>query len=480
MERKKRGGNKMEKFNPADSSGATHTERFKKPGLIKPDGTTYIPHQPNPVTGKTLDVTDFGAIPDDDDHDDVPAIWAAIEAAEAGDEVYFPNGMYQLKETMPDDPATHFHLKSKVNLRGESEHGVQLVSHLDMNEILYCKVMTSYGESDVTISNLTITSMFNGSYSTNPRENNPGRGGPAYVIFLTDHNGTPSSRFTIDQVTIEKYQRMGVVFEKSNRNIVQNCTMRKTTDVGGGGAGYGVSIQGEPQVDRHGYANDTYFNIVRNNTFEGPYIRHGTLIQYFAHNNLVQGNKYKDNVLDAIDLHGQREYLNEVCHNTIDGVLQGGIGVGNTGGTPPNNHSASGAGNYIHHNTLTNTRDGIFVLMGSPHTVIENNTIMNTTGPENAKGIYLLNAPGTIVRGNKILHNTAPGFWAIYQAEDFGDKKNDGIGAGIPDHITITDNKLVGNTNGIRIEAGTRLTLENNHIEKSIEVDYVNLVENTE
>lgn len=72
--------------------------------------------------------------------------------------------------------------------------------------------------------------------------------------------------------------------------------------------------------------------MVEDSTFEGPYLRHGALIQFVAHNNVLRGNTFNGTKLDAIDLHGELEYLNEISGNVITDVLTGaGIGLGNTG-----------------------------------------------------------------------------------------------------------------------------------------------------
>ncbi|MFB5662802.1 right-handed parallel beta-helix repeat-containing protein [Alteribacillus sp. HJP-4] len=467
----------VEELEAVDPGPDPDAEPFTKAGLYFPDSTEYSPHEPNPVTGETINVIDYGADPENNDHDDTPAINAAIEAANPGDEVYFPNGTYHLRSTTENDFTSNLYLKNEVNLRGETEENVELVSHFDVDEVPSSKVMTAYANHDIMISDLTITSTFDGSYSDDPGQNNPERGGPAYGIFVAGSAGQPSYHLTIDKVTVEKFQRMGIRFEKSNRNIVSNSTFKNATDVGGGGAGYGVGIQGIQGVNRLGHSDDTYFNLVAGSHFEGPYMRHGTLIQNFAHNNLVEDNTYTDNIHDAIDLHGQGEYLNKISHNKLDGVPRGGIGVGNTGGTPPNSHSASGAGNVIHGNHLKDTRDGITVIMGSPDTVIENNKIMNTKHPENARGIYLKNAPGTIVENNKIINNKGAGFWGILITEDAGDTNNDNKGAGTPEDIKLKENKIIGNTNGMKIEDGRNIFIQNNNIRNNIEENYVNLIE---
>jgi hypothetical protein len=47
-------------------------------GLRNPDGTPHVTPPPHAVTGKTLDVTKFGADPADSAADDRPAIEAAL------------------------------------------------------------------------------------------------------------------------------------------------------------------------------------------------------------------------------------------------------------------------------------------------------------------------------------------------------------------------------------------------------------------
>lgn len=72
-------------------------------------------HTPHQVTGATLNVLDFGADPADNAQDDRIAIQNAIDAATAGDEVFIPNGVYNLV-TSPDG-FINLKLKSGVNLR---------------------------------------------------------------------------------------------------------------------------------------------------------------------------------------------------------------------------------------------------------------------------------------------------------------------------------------------------------------------------
>ena len=154
----------------------------------------------------------------------------------------------------------------------------------------------------------------------------------------------------VDGVIVEKFRRSGVRIAMAQENVVRNSIFRNATCLGGGGAGYGVCIQGETHdVDTTDTILDTRFNVVEDCTFEGPYLRHGVLIQYYAHNNLVHHNTLKDILLDSIDLHGEDEYSNEICHNEIFNTRRGAaVGLGNTGAT----HDATGRNNFIHDNLI--------------------------------------------------------------------------------------------------------------------------------
>ncbi|MNQ91275.1 Cadherin-like beta sandwich domain protein [compost metagenome] len=258
---------------------------------------------------------------------------------------------------------------------------------------------------------------------------------------------------------------MAIRIENSHDVVVRHSTFRNATDLGGGGAGYGTSIQGMPKVDRLGFDNDTYWNVVEDSTFEGPYLRHGSLIQNVAHNNVLRNNHYINTKLDAIDLHGELEYLNDVYGNTIENIWTGGgVGLGNTGGTAPSNHSKSGPNNHIHDNVIRNSREGVVVSMGTPDTLIENNIIENTTSVENAVGINILNGPGTRILHNIIRNNTATNYWGILLEYDRGDQNANFIGAGDPQNVQIEGNILTGNANGIQLQAGSNIQVIKNQL----------------
>ncbi len=429
--------------------------KYTAPGFVNPDLTKHTVHTPNAVTGKTINVADYNADLTDSKNNDLDAIKNAIKDAKAGDEVYLPNGVYNLTTK---DTYTVL-LKSGVNVRGESKEDTIIICNSADGKTYPDSIFKSLGQNNIKISDLTFTSDFKGDYTTDPNSNNSVFS-PKYMIQIEDDSlAKPSFNITIDNVLFENFRTQAVRISKSRDCVVKNSTFRNATDVGAGGAGYAVAIQGEGwEKDRLGFENDSRYNLVENCSFEGPYLRHGVLIQYYSHNNLVRNNKFDANVLDAIDLHGEDEYLNEITGNTLTNIVTGGaIGVGNTGAT----HDKAGEGNYIHGNTIINCREGIKVYQGSSGTIIENNTITNDS-VKDAKGIYLIGAPNTVVKDNKIVGNTAEGFVAIQLSEE---KLKEGVGQ--PDGTIITGNTATGNTSGLVIDAGTNLTITNNVIENN-------------
>jgi LPXTG-motif cell wall-anchored protein len=439
---------------------------FMYPGFVDQEGKEHPVYEPNRTPIKILDVTKapYNTIPNDG-KDDAAAIQQAINDAAKipGTEVYLPNGTYEL--LIPQNVDVFIQLKSGVNLRGESQNEVILLADASKLTASTTRVIKGFGVKNILISNMTITTIKpeGGKYSTDTKNTNPNIFGVDNTIQLGLTGTTPSENIVIENVNIEHFKKAGVRIEKSHDVVVRNANFKNATTVAGGGQGYGVVIQGTPKLPDHlGKPDDTYYNLVENCSFVGPYIRHGALIQNYAHNNVVRNNTFDGTLLDSIDLHGEDEYLNEVYGNIIKNVFTGGaIGIGNTGGTYPTNHDESGPSNYIHHNIIENTRDGINVIMGSPKTRIENNIFRNSTVP-GSRGIVLKNAPGTIVKNNNFIDNTAPDFISILLTEDFGDKNADFVGAGIPEDITIEGNSIVNSTNGIVIEKGKNIKVLNN------------------
>lgn len=428
------------------------------PGLVDLAGGAVTVPTPAPATGRQLDVIDYGADPAAESADDAAAIRSALADAEPGDTVVLPAGTYDLITTEPGDPTTNVGLRTGVRLVGAGREATILRSHLtrDTNS---GKVLRGYGVSDVVITGLMISSTYDGPLSTDPEDDEAG-GGPTYGIVLANQGMRVSERVMIDNVAVERFERMGVRLEKTRFVVVRNSAFRDATGVGGGGTGYGVSIQGTPGADRYAWADDSRFNVVTGNTFEGTHLRHAILLQYFTHNNLVADNLITGGVLDAIDLHGEGEYLNEIRGNRVTDNERAAIGVGNTGGSA-SQHGASGRGNWIHRNHLRDNQHGIMIILGSPDTLVEHNLI--TGGETRARaGIELRNAPGTIVRGNRISGNQHEGFWGIRLVTDPGD--SDGDGAGDPRNVLIKSNSVTGNFGGVRIDAGQKIVLQANRI----------------
>lgn len=417
---------------------------YKEPGLINPDGSKHAIHSPNAVTGKTLDVSKYGVSGNDSKEDVTSAIQKVIDSANFGDEVYFPNGTYVLKSALS--------LKDGVNLRGQSRKDTIFLLKPNDGGKYASSVLNIFSRNSIMVSELTITSAFSGHYSTDYKVNNPEAAGPKYVIDI-EGKTKPSYDVTIDNVLVEKYQQMGIRIAQSHDVVVKKCIVQNATDLGGGGAGYGIAIQGAGhEQDRLGYENDSRYNVVEDCTLQGPYLRHGVLIQYLSHNNLVKSNTFIQTKIDSIDLHGEDEYLNEIYDNTIKNVESGsGIGLGNTGAT----HDKSGPGNYIHENTISDCREGVKVGLGTENTRIENNIITRFI-VKDAKGIYVQNAPGTIVKGNSIKNNMSTDFWAIVLDKDSG---TDGRGIGSPTNITIQENTIQNCSNGIKIAEGSNITI---------------------
>jgi len=426
---------------------------FNLPGFFNEDGSVHDILDPIWPWGDTVNVLDYGADILDNDFDDRPAIQAAVNAAGSGDLVYFPNGVYNMKSTHTSSSNAHIILSDGYHLHGESMENTILKSQfpLSVNQNETSRTVKLQGLYAVTIKNLTFTSDFSGTYYTDRVNNNPDRSAPGVHLYIDDSGSTPSRRIVVENCIFEKYRAMAIRLANSSDCIVRNSHFRLATDVGGGGSGYGISVQGNGHDnDSYGQARDSRYNLIESNTFTGPQIRHGVVVQYYSHNNLIRNNTFDATTMDAMDLHGEDEYNNELCYNIVtDVTLGGGVGIGNTGAA----HDASGYYNYIHHNTFSNCREGVKVYLESPYTRIEHNIIegFNVSG---SKGIYILNGPRTTIKNNTIRYNTASGFVGIYLKHDGGTL---GDYDGDPDSVWIDSNQVFYNTNGIWIEQGTSI-----------------------
>ena len=170
------------------------------------------------------------------------------------------------------------------------------------------------------------------------------------------------------------------------------------TDVGGGGAGYGIQIRGNgfESFSMVGATADSRYNYVANNTLKGPYLRHAIILSYVTHNNLIYNNTMDGCQDEPLDLHGEDEFLNVFTKNIVSNVAKTGIGLGNPGST----HDATGPGNVIYGNVVENAAGGIQVSYGTPDTQIYNNVFKNLK--DGSTGIRITFGPNTTIRNNEI------------------------------------------------------------------------------
>jgi hypothetical protein len=301
-----------------------------------PDAGLNMPFlMPPPVTGSTLDITTFGATPDDDSDDDAVAINAAIAAAFDGDEIYLPDGVYNTMSLIS--------ARSNIAIRGESEAGTIIRARFFTTGQETLTI--SSGRNNISISNLTLDS--------------DGSEAPRFTMQVGRNSGSLTERVHLHNLIIKTFRERAIILRTTRHVKVENCTISDATAFEGG-EGYGVTIQ-QPGGDNNWVTGCTI----------GPAVRHGILLQYSTHHNLVETNLLERNTEDAIDLHGEDEYSNEVRLNTIIDCERSAIGIGNTGST----HDEAGPNNWIHSNIIRNCKDGIELIEGSDDQYIENNDI---------------------------------------------------------------------------------------------------------
>jgi len=414
---------------PTSSPASSPDSVTQTAGMKDSSGNPLATHAPNTVSGTTRNVTmaPYNAVPNDG-NDDRAAFEAAYSACAVGDELYIPNGTYDLKTTWSSDTATNLKLtKNQVNIRGQSKTGTIIKSYLDHTGSTSFYGIKAQGIHDVVISNLTITNAWDKAYSTNTSVANPNKGGLTYGIAIGASGSTYAYKITVSNVLVEKYTRMAFRVAAGAHDIVlKNCTAQHATDVAGGGAGYGYVLQGAdhsaypitqdpyPTNPYLGTTSDNYNNVVDGCATIGPYIRHAVIIQYWSHHNLVTNSSFDNCQLDAIDLHGEDEYANEISWNTISNGMRAGVGMGNSGA----GHDLTGLYNWIHHNTIDNCQWGVNIEYGTLYTLIENNIIRNstktTTSTPGACAFGLGGSRGGVIRNNTISNNTASDYKLVH------------------------------------------------------------------
>lgn len=383
---------------------------------------------PDPITGATIDVLTQGATLNNSSNDDATAINKAINAAQPGDVVYLPAGTYHVKSTIT--------LKSGVSLGGLSRDTTTIASMLrsSTHAILYAPP----GVNNLTVANITITKHSGSEFSAGLR--------------LGNLTGDQVTRILARDLRIEKFQRFGVQLQNAYHVGVYRNTIRDATSLGGNGSGYGIIID----QDR---SNE---NWIRENSI-GPTIRHGILLQYSAHHNLIEGNTITGAVSSGIDLHGEDEYSNEIRYNTVTDCVRNGTSVSPNGGGieigefsgiagSTTRHDNSGPNNWVHHNQVRNCSYGLRIVNNSNQTLIEDNQfemndisgiaadlaplrdlqIKRNTLRENANGIMLSDVADATLSGNVIYNN------------DYGVVLNNVTGSVVLSNNQISANRLVG------------------------------------
>ena len=438
---------------------------WNQPGLYEKDGSEHTMPETQKETGMEISVADYGAKANNPAADNYSAFKNAISNANSGDTIFVPNGTYYFSSggniVGGAYKANIIINKDNITFKGESKEGVILVSNFNeaANRDDSTTVIGAVNVKNVTIKNLTVTSNTSDDVLPDPDNSNlqtTTYTAPKYGITAASA-GTISSaekqarNILIENCMVEKFQRMGVRVAQAQEVVVRSCSFQKATCLGGGGMGYGVNIQG---FGHDFNSTDTFvdarFNVVENCKFIGPYLRHGALIQYYAHNNVIRNNQFDDLLLDSIDMHGEDEYSNEIYENKVNNSRRGaGIGLGNTGAT----HDASGRNNYIHDNIITGGQRGIDVLLGTPDTIIYNNEIKNVS----STGIKCTNANGTNIIKNK-LSNVASDAVTVMYSFVFSDPT-----LGIPNHYRISDNTFTSCNRGIYFDSkGSDFVVENN------------------
>lgn len=392
--------------------------------------------RPDAVSGKTINVRDYGATSDDSRNDDAVAIRAAIEAAQAGDMVYMPDGVYHVKSTIK--------LKSGVSLYGQSRAGTIIAA--SFASAPHAVIYAAPGANNFTVSSFSIVKASGSSFKAGVR--------------LGGEGNVQVSRIVVENLLIEDFQRFGIQLQNAYQVLVDGNEIRNATALDGGGSGYGIIIDQSKSNN----------NWIKGNVI-GPVIRHGILVQFSAHHNLIEHNTVTGAVSGAIDLHGEDEYSNEIRYNTVSDCVRNGTSVSPNGagieigeysgiiGTTLM-HDNSGPHNWIHHNVVYNCTCGLRIVNNSNYTYIEDNVFYNNLDSGikadlaplkhlyilrneiygNGSGIKLSDVVNAVLQGNSITDNRNYGIWTNGGVTDYTFSDN-----------TLSDNAIdmiLGSLNG--------------------------------
>jgi nitrous oxidase accessory protein NosD len=351
-----------------------------------------------------LDVRTYGATPGNDSDDDSAAFRKAISNADAGREILVPSGSYVFKKP-------NVVLKTGVSIRGES--GAVITAKFTWSSDFAGSSIFSApaGANNFTLSGLRLTS--SGGNALN------------YPLWIGNSSGSNVSRIAIRDMQIDKYYKMAISVRNGDNITIEDNLIKDALATGGGGEGYGIMI---------GYSRSTN-NRVAGNTVQGPSMRHGILLQYSAHHNLVEDNRVLKTVYDAYDLHGEEEYSNELRNNVAEDCGEGGFGVGNIGA----DHANAGPRNWIHNNTVTGCKWGIHVYRKSDTQYVEDNTFADNT----SYGVYV--------------HEDEGAKNLLFARNTVRDNGSDGIRLVKAPGVKLLDNRVSGN-NGYALQTDSATT----------------------
>ncbi|MEM6648604.1 MAG: hypothetical protein AAF730_20365, partial [Bacteroidota bacterium] len=149
-----------------------------------------------PLTG--ISILDFGATPNDASDDDALAINAALEAAQPGDTVRVPVGDYHTRSEIA--------LRPEVRLEGEDQVTTRLIDVAGGDR----KLIAGFEDHRSAVANLTLTSTAD----------------PAlfFAVFVQF-----SDRVTIEDVTIDRFQRYGIYAHGVSNSAIERVTISGAT-----------------------------------------------------------------------------------------------------------------------------------------------------------------------------------------------------------------------------------------------------------
>jgi len=361
-----------------------------------------------------LSITDFGATSNDDSDDDAVAIRNAIAQAQTGESlVLIPPGTFHIKGTID--------LPSAIKIFGLDKTESKLVVS---NTSVALNIAP--GSTNIVLSDFGID-------AADDQLN--------HGIHIGERDGINAERILIRNLEIQNFAQRGIQVRSANHVKIEGCYIHHATNLGGGGFGYGIALN---DASNH--------NNWITGCFIGPVIRHGVLIQFSAHNNLVENNTCFETTEDAFDLHGEDEYANELRFNlaywdnpeNIEGS-PAGFGIGNTGST----HDNSGPNNWIHSNEVYGYEIGLEVIQQSHIQYIDGNNFHDNIG----EGIKMHDGGGNgvFIRGNTITDNetgisaTRSGALTI-ESNQINDNELGLLLTSDIDDYTIRSNDLTGNT----------------------------------